>query len=106
MCKTFPSLSYMVLLFVVVPVCLAQLPDVPEEAIEALGKTEGTPQSNGFVFFEGRYIAPPYTVTRKGNGIFVNRIQVEQPFACVRVSAIHAKAVSYTHLTLPTKRIV
>ena len=81
MCKTFPGLSYMVLLLVVVPVCLAQLPDVPEEAVKALGSTEGKPQSNGFVFFEGRYIAPPYTVTRKGNGIFVNRIQVEQPFA-------------------------
>ena len=81
MCITYPSLSYMVLLLVVVPVCLAQLPDVPEEAIDALGTTEGTQQSKGFVFVEGRYIAPPYTVSRKGNGIFVNRIQVEQPFA-------------------------
>lgn len=81
MCITFPGLSYMVFFLVVVPVCLAQLPDVPEEAVEALGTTEGTQQSNGFVFIEGRYIAPPYTVTRKGNGIFVNRIQVEQPFA-------------------------
>ncbi len=97
MCKTFPSLSYMVLLFVVVPVCLAQLPDVPEEAIEALGKTEGTPQSNGFVFFEGRYIVPPYTVTRKGNGIFVNRIQVEQPFAWM------AETLTLAAL-LPTKK--
>jgi hypothetical protein len=69
------------LLLVVVPVCLAQLPDVPEDAIEVLGSTAGTPQINGFVFIEGRYIVPPYTVTRKGNGIFVNRIQVEQPFA-------------------------
>jgi hypothetical protein len=81
MCKTYPNLSYIVLLLVVVPVCLAQLPDVPDEAVQALGATEGTPQSNGFVFFEGRYIAPPYKVTRKGNGIFVNSIQVEQPFA-------------------------
>ena len=81
MCITYPSLSYMVLLLLVVPVCLAQLPDVPEEAIDALGSTDGTQQSKGFVFVEGRYIAPPYTVSRKGNGIFVNRIQVEQPFA-------------------------
>ena len=63
-----------------VPVCWGQLPEVPEEAIEALGTTVGTPQSSGFVFIEGRYLAPPYTVTRKGNGIFINRIQVEQPF--------------------------
>lgn len=79
---TYPVLSYTGLfLFAVVQMCRAQLPDVPEEAIEALGTTAGTPQSNGFVFVEGRYLAPPYTVTRKGNGIFVNRIQVEQPLA-------------------------
>jgi hypothetical protein len=71
----------LVFFLAVAPVCQAQLPDVPEEAIEALGSTAGTQQINGFVFFEGRYIAPPYMVTRKGNGIFVNRIQVEQPFA-------------------------
>jgi hypothetical protein len=53
---------------------------VPEEAIEVLGTTVGTPQNSGFVFIEGRYLAPPYTVSRKGNGIFINRIQVEQPF--------------------------
>lgn len=57
----------------------AQLPDVTETALSDLGNTYGTPQMNGFVFIEGRYIPPPYTVTRKGNGIFVNRIQVEQP---------------------------
>lgn len=34
---------------------------------------------NGFVFIEGRYVSPPYTVTRKGTGIFINRIQIEQP---------------------------
>lgn len=73
---TFVGLS----LVVVAPVCWAQLPEVSEEAIEALGITEGTRQSNGFVFVEGCYIAPPYTVTRKGNGIFINRVQVEQPF--------------------------
>jgi hypothetical protein len=63
-----------------VQVCWGQLPEVPEEAIEALGTTVGTPQNSGFVFIEGRYLAPPYTVSRKGNGIFINRIQVEQPF--------------------------
>ena len=57
----------------------AELPEVAEEAVNALGSTYGTPQMNGFVFIEGRYVPPPYTVTRKGNGIFVNRIQIEQP---------------------------
>lgn len=59
----------------------AQLPEVPSEAIEALGMTLGTPKRMGFVFIEGNYITLPYTVSRKGNGIFINRIQVEQPFA-------------------------
>lgn len=62
--------------------CLwAELPEVTEEAMSDLGVTYGTPQMNGFVFIEGRYLPPPYTVTRRGNGIFVNRIQVEQPVA-------------------------
>jgi hypothetical protein len=80
--KRCPILSSLgILLVVVVPVCLAQLPEVPIEAIEALGITTGAPQKNGFVFIEGRYIPPPYTVSRRGNGIFINRIQVEQPVA-------------------------
>ncbi len=68
------------LLVAFVPVCWGQMPEVPEEAVEALGITAGTQQNSGFVFIEGRYLAPPYTVSRKGNGIFINRIQVEQPF--------------------------
>jgi len=67
--------------FLLVSVGLAQLPEVSAEAIEALGVTTGTPKRNGFVFIEGRYISPPYTVSRKGNAIFINRIQVEQPIA-------------------------
>ena len=63
----------------------AMLPDVPEEAVLELGTASGTPQPGGFVFIEGRYIPPPYTVVRKGNGIFVNRIQVAQPIPWSRV---------------------
>ncbi len=59
----------------------AELPDVPAEAIDELGFTTGTPQMSGFVFLDGRYLPPPYTVTRKGNGLFINRIQFEQPVA-------------------------
>ena len=59
----------------------AELPEVPAEAVAELGSTFGTPQMNGFVFIEGRYVPPPYTVTRKGNGLFINRIQFEQPVA-------------------------
>jgi hypothetical protein len=65
-----------------VGICLtvaAQLPEVTETAVQELGSTYGTPQMNGFVFIDGRYVVPPYTVTRRGNGIFINRILVEQP---------------------------
>ncbi|MDR2850342.1 MAG: hypothetical protein LBW77_07400 [Verrucomicrobiota bacterium] len=59
----------------------AQRPDVTEEAVEDLGTTYGVPQMSGFVFVDGRYLSPPYTVTRKGNGLFVNRVLVELPVA-------------------------
>jgi hypothetical protein len=62
----------------------AQLPDVAEAAVSELGSTYGTPQMNGFVFIDGHYVPQPYTVTRRGNGIFINRIQVEQPVAWPR----------------------
>ena len=70
----------MVLVSIAVSVSGAvELPEVPEEAIAELGTTLGAPQRAGFVFIEGRYLPPPYTVTRKGNGIFINRIQMQQP---------------------------
>lgn len=58
---------------------MAALPEVSAEAVEVLGSTMGVPQTGGFVFIDGKYVAPPYTVTRRGNGIFINRIQVVQP---------------------------
>lgn len=52
---------------------------VPQAALDELGIEYGTPRMTGFVFIDGRYIPPPYTVTRRGNGIFINRVQIEQP---------------------------
>ena len=57
------------------------LPEVTQSAVNELGITSGTPQMSGFVFVEGKYITLPYTVTRRGNAIFVNRVQIEQPVA-------------------------
>jgi hypothetical protein len=70
----------------------AELPDVPPEAIAELGITSGSPQMSGFVFLEGRYLPPPYTVTRKGNALFINRIQFEQPVPWSRFDAKPAAA--------------
>ena len=64
----------------------AALPEVSAEALAVLGSTPGIPQMNGFVFIDGKYIAPPYTVSRRGNGIFINRIQVQQPVPWVDVA--------------------
>ena len=69
----------------------AELPEVTESAQEELGTTYGVPQMNGFVFIEGRYLSPPYTVTRKGNGIFINRVLVEQPVAWSHVAPAAAE---------------
>lgn len=59
----------------------AELSEVTEEAVAELGSFSGVPQMTGFVFIGGRYLPPPYTVSRKGNGLFINRILVEQPVA-------------------------
>lgn len=81
----------------------AELPEITEEAIAELGITLGTPQMNGFVFIDGRYIPPPYTVTRKGNGIFINRILIEQvPMGVLAAAAETATAAEQT----PAKKSV
>lgn len=66
-----------VLWFILVVMCVVcARAEVTSEAITALGVTEGKAQANGFVFFDGRYIQAPYTVSRRGNGIYVNRFAV------------------------------
>lgn len=57
------------------------LPKVTQASIDDMGVTSGIPQMSGFVFVDGQYLPPPYTVVRRGNAIFVNRSQIEQPVA-------------------------
>ena len=45
-------------------------------SLKALKATTGKPFSVGYVFVDGRYIAPPYTVQRYGTVIRINNIQV------------------------------
>lgn len=53
---------------------------VPAEAKAALMETRGrkipSSASTGAIFANGRYISPPYTVSRIGTALFVNNIQV------------------------------
>lgn len=65
--------------YVAGPLLSKPLPAVPQTAVDELGVEQGVPRNSGFVFIEGRYIPPPYTMTRRGNGIFINRVQVDQP---------------------------
>ena len=57
-----------------------QFAPVPHEAMVALKETRGKPISSGAgaVFANGRYIAPPYTVSRIGTALFVNNVQVTE----------------------------
>lgn len=45
-------------------------------ALKALNATTGKPFKAGYVFVDGRYVNPPYTVQRYGNVIRINNIQV------------------------------
>lgn len=45
---------------------------VPKESAKALGITRGKDISKGVVFVNGKYIAPPYVVERRGTGIRIN----------------------------------
>ena len=49
---------------------------VPDAARTALKGARGRPVRKGFVFVNGHYLQPPYTVARYGTAIFINDIQV------------------------------
>ena len=49
---------------------------VPDAARTALKGSRGRPVRKGFVFVNGHYLAPPYTVARYGTAIFVNNVQM------------------------------
>lgn len=48
----------------------------PAAAVKELGTRQGTANRNGYVFVDGRYIAPPYTVSRYGTVLRINGIQI------------------------------
>lgn len=75
---TFPILAIVAIAFVFQPLCNGATGE-EQSAVRDLGRTEGNPVTNGFVFIDGKYIDPPYVVTRQGNGIFINGHLVERP---------------------------
>ena len=48
---------------------------VPDAARKALKGARGKPVRKGFVFINGHYLPPPYTVARYGTAIFINNVQ-------------------------------
>ena len=48
----------------------------PEDSLKALKATVSKPFSAGYVFIDGKYIAPPYKVERYGTVVRINGIQV------------------------------
>jgi len=48
-------------------------------AEQELGVTNGKPVTNGFVFVDGKYLPPPYVVTRRGHTVQINGVVVERP---------------------------
>ncbi|HUS45417.1 MAG TPA: hypothetical protein VM219_05240 [Phycisphaerae bacterium] len=49
-----------------------------ENAIKELGVKEGESVDSGFIFFDGRYIDAPYTVSQRGRRLFVNEVMIYQ----------------------------
>ncbi len=48
----------------------------PAASLKALKATIGKPFKTGFVFIDGKYLPPPYTVARYGTTIRINGVQV------------------------------
>lgn len=58
------------------PAVKNNFPRPPAAAVTALNKTVGKPFSAGYVFIDGKYIKPPYTVERYGTVVRINGCQV------------------------------
>lgn len=51
-------------------------PKPPPQALKALKGIKGKPFKKGWVFIDGKYIPPPYTVARIGNTLKINDYQI------------------------------
>ena len=68
---------FVVLVFIcVAAVAVYAFPSIPRESAQALGITKGKPIETGIVFVNGKYLPPPYTVSRWGTGLRINNRKV------------------------------
>lgn len=66
----------LLLIFAAMAITVASAVEIPKASAKWLGVTKGKPCAEGVVFVNGKYIAPPYTVSRWGVGIRINDINV------------------------------
>lgn len=59
----------------------ARLEEAAQELlrVEEFSEVSGEPVDKGFVFLDGKYLDAPYTIARKGLGIFINDKMVVRP---------------------------
>lgn len=71
------AVRFVVMAFVcVAAVAVHAFPAIPKESAKALGVTKGKPIETGIVFVNGKYLPPPYTVSRWGTGLRINNRKV------------------------------
>ena len=75
-CRSTASIFALTLLVSASGAPVPRFEKVPAEALNVLSGVRGKPVRTGLVFVNGHYMNPPYTVSRMGTAIFVNREQV------------------------------
>lgn len=78
---------------------------VPAAALVALAETRGRPFMHGVVFVNGRYIAPPYVISRYGTALAVNGVQITGqlvPWSAFLATQSNVSPSTVTHSTVVT----
>ncbi|MCP4262849.1 MAG: hypothetical protein GY774_35870 [Planctomycetes bacterium] len=68
--------------FRITPQLMPRLKHLAEELLEVeeYGSMRDAPIDKGFIFIGGKYIEAPYRVERRGLGIFINNLMIQQPY--------------------------
>ena len=68
--------SYFILFFLLCASCFSEENSM-ELFVDDFGISKSEELNSGFVFFDGKYIDAPYVVERKGLGLFINDVMLE-----------------------------